>query len=340
MRDSVLMHVVGFIVSLAASWSLSARAQPPNAEEPPRENYRRPADEQQLKFWLENMVRYHRFSVAEVEAATGLTADQIEEGIRKLDIRPDPGSPKPPDQPLRVLPYPGGRHPRIGFLEGAIRPQRETKVSVFAPWNQHEYVVLDVPEAIRWDQEGERGLLYLAHTHVPTIWTKTGQRLEPLEWQEDGEGGWRVERRLPNGVRFGTRVMPRATEVRLEMWLTNGSTETLGGLRVQNCVMLKGVPSMAAQTGERTLLAQPFAARRSQTGDRWVITAWQRCQRAWTNPPCPCLHSDPQFPDCAPGQTERLRGWLSFYEGPDIQAEFRRIHELGWLSDRNGSADM
>ena len=37
-------------------------------------------------------------------------------------------------EPLLVLPYPGGRHPRIGFRDGMIRPQRETKASVFAPW--------------------------------------------------------------------------------------------------------------------------------------------------------------------------------------------------------------
>ena len=34
---------------------------------------------------------------------------------------------------------------------------------------------------------------------------------------------------------------------------------------------------------------------------------------------CPCLHSDPRIPDCAPGKTQRLRGWPSFYEGEDVQ---------------------
>jgi len=42
------------------------------------------------------------------------------------------------------------------------------------------------------------------------------------------------------------------------------------------------------------------------------------------------LHSDPKFPDCAPGQTKQLRGWLSFYEGTDIEAEMHRIQTLGW----------
>ena len=57
------------------------------------------------------------------------------------------------DEPLLVLPYPGGRHPRTGFLEGAMRPQRETKISIFTPWDNHSYVVLDIPEAI-WSNLG------------------------------------------------------------------------------------------------------------------------------------------------------------------------------------------
>jgi hypothetical protein len=37
------------------------------------------------------------------------------------------------------------------------------------------------------------------------------------------------------------------------------------------------------------------------------------------------MHSDPKFPDCEPGKTVRLRGWLSFYEGADIEAEMDRV---------------
>ena len=61
-----------------------------------------------------------------------------------------------------------------------------------------------------------------------------------------------------------------------------------------------------------------------------MITAWTPNHRTWGNAPCPCLHSDPKFPDCAPGETQRLKGWLSFYEGEDVQAEFRRIDGISW----------
>ena len=47
----------------------------------------------------------------------------------------------------------------------------------------------------------------------------------------------------------------------------------------------------------------PFAACKDATGKRWVITGWERCGRAWGNPPCPCLHADPVVEDCPPGET-------------------------------------
>ena len=93
--------------------------------------------------------------------ATGREAPEVARLLQ--GIRPPA---KPPDR-LLLLPYPGGRHPRIGFLEGAIDPHRDTKCSVFLPWGG--YAVVDVPEAV-WC---EKQLVYLAHTHLPTpsTWT-------------------------------------------------------------------------------------------------------------------------------------------------------------------------
>ena len=116
----------------------------------------------------------------------------------------------------------------------------------------------------------------------------------------------------------------------MEMWLTNGTAETLTDLRVQNCVMLKGAKGFTAQTIDNKVFSPPYAACRSDDGGRWVITAWEPCHRTWSNAPCPCLHSDPKFPDCPPGETRRLKGWLSFYEGPDLdgRVEAHRRHRL------------
>src|SRR5439155_6199172 len=115
-------------------------------------------------------------------AALGLTAAEVSAAAARLGIDPMHRRERKTDDPLLVLPYPGGRHPRIGFRDGAIRPQRETKASVFAPWADGGYVVADVPEAVWWERSGQRELLYLAHTHVPTTWDKQGVTLDRLEW--------------------------------------------------------------------------------------------------------------------------------------------------------------
>jgi hypothetical protein len=297
-----------------------------NAAEEEAPEARRPTNDAELRYWLENMIWFHRFGVEEVCAATGLAADEVAKSLAKFDIRPEGRPHRRATDPLRVLPYPGGRHPRIGFLDGAVRPQRETKISVFTPWDESSYVVVDVPEAI-WSN---LGLTYLAHTHVPTIWTKQIIELERLEWSHHDDGSLNIERKLPNGIRFGATIVVASDAVRMELWLTNGTDEPLSHLRVQNCVMLKGAAGFERQTNDNKTFSKPYVACRSDDADRWVITAWDPCDRVWGNAPCPCLHSDPKFPDCGPGETQRLRGWLSFYEGSDIAKEFRRIEATGW----------
>lgn len=295
-----------------------------------RVNFRTPKNEQALRYWLENMWGYHGYSIAEIRTATGLSAQEVEKALGRFSLNDKRGSMPRPEERLLVLPDPGGRHPRIGFRDGAIRPQRETKVSVFAPWADGGYVVADTPEAIWVANDNGRELLYLAHTHVPTMWSKQGIDLQPLEWQRSANGVLDVERVLPNKVAFGAKVIPRRDAVIMELWLRNGTDKTLRGLRVQNCVMLKNAPEFAQQGTENKRFEKPYVACRNQTGDRWVITAWQHCTRPWGNQHCPCMHSDPQFPDCAPGETQKLRGWLSFYQGTDIESELARISALGW----------
>jgi hypothetical protein len=315
------------ILTLAAALlglNVARGADPTSASEP--SNFRRPTTDAELRYWLTNMVWHHQFTVAEIGAATGLAPDEITAAVARFDIAPARKPTRRPGEPLWVLPYPGGRHPRIGFLEGAIRPQRETKISVFTPWDDGGYVVVDVPEAI-WSN---LGLIYLAHTHVPTVWSKQNVELEPLEWNRRADGTLDTERTLPNRARFGTKVTPTPAAVRMEMWLANGTEQTLTDLRVQNCVMLKGATGFDGQTTDNKLFRPPYAACRSSDGRRWIITAWQPGHRTWSNAKCPCLHADPKFPDCPPGETKRIQGWLSFYEGTDIEGELKRIDAIGW----------
>ena len=89
-------------------------------------NARRPRDDGELKYWLENMTGYHRFTIDEIRAATGMTADGDLHRLRRVWCQARQNRPvQAADSSLLVLPYPGGRHPRIGFLEGAVDPQRE-----------------------------------------------------------------------------------------------------------------------------------------------------------------------------------------------------------------------
>lgn len=291
---------------------------------------RPPKNPEDLTRWLAIM-KAHGYTALEMSLATGV----LKEDLPSTEEIPSPDFPA---NRIRTLPYPGGRHPRIGFLDGAVRPQRETKLSVFLPWNPDAYVVADVPEAIWWNRDSPetadrqgRELLYLAHTHVPTYWERQGIGLEPLEWKPlPGQQGWEMERRLPNGVTFGTRLIAGTDHVELEQWIVNGTDSPLTGLNVQNCVMLKGAPEFSSQNNENKVFAEPYAACRDESGRRWVITAWEPCQRAWGNAACPCLHSDPRFPDCPAGEWRTLKGWLSFYEGTDIQGELDRIEATGW----------
>jgi hypothetical protein len=277
-------------------------------------NHRTPVGDAELRYWLENMIWHHRFAPDEIQAATGLSAEQIAAAAKRFNVTPADRPKRPADAPLLVLPYPGGRHPRIGFLDGAVRPQRETKVSVFTPWDEGSYVVVDVPEAI-WSN---LGLTYLAHTHVPTVWTRRP------------DGTLDIERKLPNDIAFGVKVTPARDCVAFEMWLHNGTKAKLTDLRVQMCALLKGAKGFEQQDNDNKIFRGPYAAARSRDGKRWIVMAWLPLHRTWANPPCPCLHSDPKFPDCKPGETQRIHGRLWFFEGSDIETELKRLDQTGW----------
>lgn len=297
-------------------------------------NARKPTSAEDQQRWFENMVLDHGYTIDEVRSATGMELADIETAIRQLPSRKTDGQAPPQNEAaansnarLKILPYPGGRHPRRGFLDGAIDPQRETKVSIFAPWNDGGYVVVDLPEAVF----SNLGLTYLAHTHIPTIWDNQGIRLEPTEWEPGDDGALVGKRVLPNGITLSSSAKALAptpagnsSAVEMTLRLTNGTSEKLTGLRVQVCTMLKGALGFNAQQPLKSITQSPLIAIQSvESPKRWIVTAWTPCQRVWSNPPVPCVHSDPQFPDCAPGQTVEVTGGLWFYEGDEIESFLR-----------------
>jgi hypothetical protein len=271
-----------------------------------------------LDFWLSNMVRDHRYSLEEVVQVTGLPKRALDERIGRLgEASAFPGN----GNRVKVLPYPGGRHPRIGFLEGAIDPLRGTKVSIFPPWTNGGYVVLDIPEAIF----SNLGLAFLAHTHVPTIWNAQNVVIENRDWRIEGDGDLHSEWRLPNGIVFGARIASQTNGADLELWLENGTKSKLTEMRTQICLMLKAAPGFNEQNQERKEYDKPLAVVKALDTERYLLLGFEHCGRAWGNEQCPCVHSDPVLPDAEPGQRVSVRGHLWFYEGGDIQGEKRRL---------------
>src|ERR1700733_15710949 len=125
-------------------------------------------------------MRRHNFNVVEQQEAFGKSV---------------PFAAEPAAGPL--LPYPGTRHPRAGFLEGAIDPLRGTKASFFLP--RGGYAVIDLPEAIF----SNLGLIFLAHTHVPTIWNRDNVVIPNVDWTRRVDGSLASAWKLPNGIEFG-----------------------------------------------------------------------------------------------------------------------------------------
>jgi len=276
------------------------------------------------RFWLENMIVHHGYSVDEAATGFGVERETIEKWVAEWRIEK---STLPDSQGLvKVLPWAPGRHPRIGFLDGAIDPQRDTKLSIFAPWEAGGYVVFDLPEAI-WSN---LGLTYLAHTHIDTIWTEQAVALAGVDWMRKSDGTLESKRVLPNQIAFGAVVHPRTDGIDFRYWLENGTEKTLTGLRNQLCLMLKNASGFNAQTAENKLALGQAAAVRNGDGDRWIVTACER-SRTWENPPVPCIHADPEFPDCAPAERVEVRGRVFFYAGSDIREEVERRRNAGTL---------
>ena len=99
-----------------------AYGQTEEKQEDPNANNGRPfLDAADANFWMNNMIGYHQFTDQEIHWATGMELSEIQKmrnemkkgGLLKTSFDKDS---------LKLLPYPGGRHPRIGFLDGAIRP--------------------------------------------------------------------------------------------------------------------------------------------------------------------------------------------------------------------------
>ncbi|MBK8504043.1 MAG: polysaccharide deacetylase family protein [Saprospiraceae bacterium] len=275
------------------------------------------------EYWLRNMKR-HRFTHEEMADVLGLDLISIDKNLKSLMDLPDDRL-----EQIEVIPFPGGRHPRIDFQEGMLSPRRGTKLSVFLPWDNDDYVVLDVPEAV----STQFGLTFLGHKHIPTVFDLQKVQVPNSEWKKDEEGNYENLWSLPNGMEVGAYVSPQKDRILMRLWLTNNTSDTiLQDLQTQVCVMLGQTKNFSNQTNHNKKLTCPVVAVQSKKDNQWIITGWQGCSNPWGNKDCPCLHADPSFPDCAPGQTVSINGILWFYSGDEIDREINRMRsELEWL---------
>src|SRR5262249_23771471 len=151
-------------------------------------------------------------------------------------------------------------------------------------------------------------LLFLAHTHVPTIWNDRNVIIENTDWHRDPDGSLSSSWLLPNGISFGAQIHPGNSDVRMELWLRNGADRPLTKLRTQICALLKEAHGLNAQSNDNKSFGASIAEVRGAGGPLHI--EWERCGRTWGNAQCPCMHSDPVLPDCAPGDTVRVSGRL------------------------------
>jgi peptidoglycan/xylan/chitin deacetylase (PgdA/CDA1 family) len=273
------------------------------------------ATRKSVAYWYQNMFIDHAFTVEEAQQVTQLSLDTLKTIRQQLiDVHESQPISSANHDKLKIRAYPGGRHPRIGFLDGAMDPQRGTKFSVFLPDQPSQYVVIDLPEAIF----SNLGLTYLAHRHFPTIWDYRHIFIDNTDWQVNTDGSLENVWTLPNGISFGAKARPGSDQVDMELWLFNGTDAHLDSLKTQVCVMLKGADHYNDLTNDNKQFSSNTVAVKSNQSNRWILTSWERTFNPWGNPPVPCMHTDPMFEACAPGDTVRLQGKIWFYAGNEI----------------------
>ena len=204
---------------------------------------------------------------------------------------------------------------------------------------------MDFPEAIFSDQ----GLLYLSHVNsdYPTLFAD----LPRIPWRKIPHGV-AFERRLPNGVRFGGRVVKKnAITAGLELHIENGSPHPLSNIRLQTCAYLRAIREFADFTNENKFVHLPGSgwqslrksietkasggkyalgfrgsglpaadlpviATVSRDSRRFVTMTWFKDTLSMIgNPRHPCMYTDPGFKDLAPGEKASIRGEIVFFEG-------------------------
>jgi hypothetical protein len=268
---------------------------------------------------MDNIYNYHHFTNGEMQSVTGYNTSTIDSLLVDLN---DMVLRKRSEQKIIIKPYPGGRHPRIGFQDGMRSPMRGTKASAFLPWNEKDFIIIDLPEAV----STQFGLTFLGHKHIPTVFDYQRIPIKNHDWEILNNGGLKNVWLLPNNMEIRSEIHPGSEYIDLKLFLHNGTSDTiLTDLKTQVCIMFTNAPEFNVQSNENKIFDCPITAVHSTDSSRWIITGWDNCINAWGNEDCPCMHADPIFPECNPGETVQLSGKIWFYKGSNINSKIKEI---------------
>lgn len=237
--------------------------------------------------------------------------------------------------------------PGITVTPGQWRPHFpwEHIAWVSTPWACHDYLWLDIPEALFAGDE----LLFLSHTNPRH--PSQNPSLPAVPWRRRADG-IEFERTLSNGVRFAASVTCRGGRVvDLSLFIENGSDRPLCNITLQTCVYLRALDEFNQPTTENkfvhaprrgwiTLKAAteveqaqargryrigfrkgppvadlPVMLCRSRGGDRLIAMTWHDHTFSLIgNPAHPCMHADPFLPDLTPGRCHSICGRIAFFD--------------------------
>src|SRR5262249_14765394 len=89
------------------------------------------ASRKEPAYWLENMLAYHHRRMEDASRVLGWSPNEVRKRVDDLPLTRETKEALPAEGKTRLLPYPGGREVRMGFLDGNRDWQRGTKASVF-----------------------------------------------------------------------------------------------------------------------------------------------------------------------------------------------------------------
>lgn len=246
----------------------------------------------------------------------------------------------------------------IDIRPGMWRPHYpwEQIAWIHPAWGSQDYAWLDFPECVNCDQ----GIFFLSNVYPdPVIDTLRHRELSPSQWEREGDA-LRFDRTLPDGLRFGG-MLRRADEssVAMHLQIHNGTQESLTGVRLVPCLLLRTLQGFEACTGTNKFVyldgrgwtnldeahaledfpgrfpigdgsrrvgsPLPLVVARGVDGKRMIVMTWFDDTHSLTgNPVHPCIHAHAAGGDLEPGETKAMEGSLLFLEGSldDVASRF------------------